>query len=163
MMRIPNVSKFSSLYSVSIQDSKHEGYAGDVTPAEAWRLLQCNENASVFLIDVRTQAEWTVVGVPDLSHISQTSLFIEWQIFPDMSLNKDFMNMLNASVNNQDACLLFLCRSGKRSISAAQAAQSVGYYSAYNIMGGFEGDCDHKGHRGTVNGWKVDALPWRQN
>ena len=43
-----------------------------------------------------------------------------------------------------------------------QAAAAAGFQECYNVAGGFEGDPNDQGHRGTVNGWKVDGLPWRQ-
>jgi len=30
------------------------------------------------------------------------------------------------------------------------------------VAGGFEGDLDGDGHRGSQNGWKASGLPWRQ-
>ncbi|TAN68716.1 MAG: rhodanese-like domain-containing protein, partial [Magnetospirillum sp.] len=38
-------------------------YAGEISPDQAWRRLSQEEKAK--LIDVRTQAEWSFVGVPD--------------------------------------------------------------------------------------------------
>jgi hypothetical protein len=42
------------------------------------------------------------------------------------------------------------------------ALTEAGFTCAYNIAGGFEGDPDTERHRGRVNGWKADGLPWRQ-
>ena len=53
--------------------------------------------------------------------------------------------------------LVFLCRSGARSIAAATAATQAGYTS-YNVLEGFEGETDRFGER-TVNGWKNRGLP----
>ena len=39
-------------------------YAGDLTPEQAWELLR--ENPDAVLVDVRTDAEWKYVGVPDV-------------------------------------------------------------------------------------------------
>ena len=58
--------------------------------------------------------------------------------------------------------VLFLCRSGGRSAAAASVATAAGFGPAYNVAEGFEGDPDAHGHRGTVNGWKVAGLAWRQ-
>ena len=41
------------------------GYAGDVSPKTAWKIL--SENKDAILIDVRTRAEWNYVGLPDLA------------------------------------------------------------------------------------------------
>ena len=58
--------------------------------------------------------------------------------------------------------LYFICRSGQRSLAAAQAAQAAGFRHAYNVAEGFEGPPDGAGHRGQVAGWKARTLPWRQ-
>ena len=34
--------------------------------------------------------------------------------------------------------------------------------NSYNIISGFEGDLNDLNQRGKVNGWKAEALPWRQ-
>jgi sulfur dioxygenase len=58
--------------------------------------------------------------------------------------------------------LVLLCRSGVRSVAAAQRAQQLGL-EAYNILEGFEGDPDANAHRGLLGGWRQRGLPWRQN
>ncbi len=63
---------------------------------------------------------------------------------------------------SKDTPLLFLCRSGARSKSAAMAMARAGYTRAYNVAGGFEGNLDGEGHRGGINVWKAAGLPWRQ-
>jgi rhodanese-related sulfurtransferase len=57
---------------------------------------------------------------------------------------------------------MFLCRSGARSHSAAEAATRAGWRECYNVLEGFEGDKDAAHHRGTVGGWKKAGLPWIQ-
>lgn len=135
-------------------------YAGDVMPAEAWGVLQ-DDPASV-LIDVRTAAEWTFVGVPDLSGIGKAVQCVAWQQFPDMMRNPGFETEVAAFVLAKNAPLLFLCRSGQRSRSAAIAMTEAGYSRCFNVAHGFEGDCDGDRRRGRVNGWKADGLPWMQ-
>ena len=135
-------------------------YAGDVTPKEAWKILE-TEDQSV-LIDCRTKAEWSYVGVPKLGQIAKEHLNISWQIFPEMQVNQSFQSELKGVCPNTDTKLLFLCRSGVRSIDAAISATEAGYNKAYNILEGFEGDKDENGHRGRLGGWKFHNLPWRQ-
>lgn len=143
-----------------MSQEKIKKYAGDVTPKEAWNILKL-ENRS-FLIDCRTKAEWSYVGVPNLSQINKEHLNISWQIFPNMLVNPDFQSELAAACPEKDVTILFLCRSGVRSIDAAICATEVGYTKAFNILQGFEGDKDEQGHRGRLGGWKVDDLPWKQ-
>ena len=49
------------------------GYAGDILAVDAYALLR-GDSTSV-LIDVRTQAEWTYVGAPDIQALGKTPLF----------------------------------------------------------------------------------------
>jgi rhodanese-related sulfurtransferase len=135
-------------------------YAGDITPERAWQLLAGDENAT--LVDVRTKAEWSYVGVCDLSSIDKKPAFIEWQVFPSMAVNGSFVEEVDSLGVPKDAPLLFVCRSGARSRSAAIATTGRGYAACYNVAGGFEGDCDENRHRGQINGWKAAGLPWVQ-
>jgi rhodanese-related sulfurtransferase len=140
-------------------------YAGDLSTAEAWSLLEQEPKAQ--LIDVRTAAEWSFVGVPDLSSAGRDAFLVEWQSFPDMSVNPQFVDMVANAVRKagaaEDTPLLFLCRSGARSRAAAIAMTRAGFGKSYNIAGGFEGDLDEQRHRGRRNGWKAQGLPWRQS
>lgn len=137
-----------------------EAYAGDLSPAEAWALL--NQDGNAVLIDVRTEPEWKFVGLPDLEAVRKTAGLISWQLYPSMQINSGFQDAVAKIASDKDAPILFLCRSGARSRSAAIAATAAGYAAAYNVSEGFEGDHDADGRRGRVNGWKVAGLPWRQ-
>lgn len=133
-------------------------YAGDLTPQQAWDRLATDPHA--VLVDVRTTAEWSFVGMPDLTGIGKQVVPIEWTTFPQGTPNNGFPEELRARVP-EEATVLFLCRSGGRSMAAADAAERLGYARAYNVVEGFEGDVDDEGHR-AVNGWKNSDLPWRQ-
>lgn len=137
-----------------------DGYAGDVSALTAWEAVKNLPHA--VLVDVRTQAEWNFVGVPNLSSVSKQPLFIEWQIFPTMELNASFVDMVIAAAPDKLAPLYFLCRSGARSKSAAVSMTQAGYVNCFNIAPGFEGPHDGEQHRGSVEGWKASDLPWVQ-
>jgi rhodanese-related sulfurtransferase len=132
----------------------------DVSPTATWEALQADPNA--FLVDVRTDAEWSFVGLPDLTEAGKSPVLIPWQVYPTMQLNPGFIDALKAAGATPDHSIYFLCRSGARSRAAAQAAVGSGFPRSYNIADGFEGPPDAEGHRGTVSGWKADGLPWRQ-
>ncbi|MCU1538355.1 MAG: Rhodanese domain protein [Humibacillus sp.] len=134
-------------------------YAGDVTPAEAWAAL--SDDPAAVLVDVRTAAEWTYVGVPDLRPIGKDVVPIEWQRYPGGVRNDGFLAELTAHVGDRSAPVYFLCRSGVRSVAAADAATEAGWTAAHNVLEGFEGPHDGEQHR-TVAGWKVAGLPWVQ-
>lgn len=135
-------------------------YAGDLPPRQAWELLASDPDA--VLVDVRTSAEWQWVGGADLSELGKRTLGIEWMTSAGQP-NARFVEQLGEAGVEPDAPVLFLCRSGHRSAAAARVATAAGYGAAYNVAGGFEGDPDAEGHRGTVNGWKVAGLAWRQS
>jgi rhodanese-related sulfurtransferase len=140
-----------------------KAYAGDVSPAQAWAMLAGESDA--VLVDVRSKAEWTFVGVPDLSKLGKRPLLIAWQTWQaagEMAPNGEFGGQMAAARIPLDAPVLFLCRSGGRSRSAAIAMTRAGYRRAYNISGGFEGSHDSDRHRGRTDGWKVSGLPWVQ-
>ena len=137
-----------------------EDYAGDIMPAEAWKILA--DDPKAVLVDVRTTAEWAYVGQADISSLSKETVLLEWKVFPAMESNPEFVGELSAKISDKDAPLLFLCRSGVRSKAAAITMTAEGYATCYNIATGFEGDKDSDGHRGHVGGWKVEGLPWMQ-
>jgi rhodanese-related sulfurtransferase len=132
----------------------------DVTPRATWQELSSDSDA--ILIDVRTDAEWNFVGVPDLSGLGKQTVLIPWQLYPTMQVNGAFVEHLRRAGATPTSKLYFICRSGARSLAAGQAAQGAGFPQSYNVADGFEGPVDAEGHRGTVAGWKADGLPWRQ-
>lgn len=121
------------------------------------------ENPQAVLVDVRTDAEWSFVGVPDLSSLGREVLFIEWNKTNGQH-NENFLAELQdqlPSGDESDRPVVFLCRSGNRSIGAAEVATEAGIAPSYNVLDGFEGQLDAYGHRGTT-GWRALGLPWRQ-
>lgn len=138
-----------------------QDYAGDISPTDAWDMLQSNPDAVI--VDVRTEAEFAYVGFPDMSDCKNPMYRVCWKIFPDMQRNMHFEDAVKEVSPDPETPILFLCRSGIRSASAAIAMTALGYKHCYNIAEGFEGDKDDSGHRGTVGGWKVRGLPWTQN
>ena len=149
-------NKIADTYEVS----PAAGYAGDIAPATAWKILA--EHKDAMLIDVRTRAEWNYVGLPDLTTIAKTPALVEWQTFPSMQTNPDFVAALSEALSNKEAPLLFLCRSGARSAAAAKAMSAAGYSLCLNVADGFEGPLNAHAKRGAAGGWKAAGLPWRQ-
>jgi rhodanese-related sulfurtransferase len=128
-------------------------YAGDLSPHDAWAKLE----QGAILVDVRTEGEWAHIGIPDTKATENDPLFIQWS-FAGGVPNSAFIDELKQQAPEADGTeLVFLCRSGQRSISAAIAATQAGY-TAYNVLEGFEGEPDRYGER-TLNGWKNRGLP----
>jgi rhodanese-related sulfurtransferase len=87
----------------------------EVTPAEAQRRLDAGE---VQVVDVREQAEWDVSRIPgDVQHIPLGEL------------------QARASEIDNAKPVVFSCRSGGRSLMAAQAFRAAGF-EAYSLAGG---------------------------
>ncbi|PKO94710.1 MAG: rhodanese [Betaproteobacteria bacterium HGW-Betaproteobacteria-10] len=128
-------------------------YLGELTPQEAYAVLQLAPGAKI--VDVRTRAEWDWVGrLPG-------AIEIEWNQYPGNVRNPHFVAELKRQVD-PEALVMFLCRSGVRSIAAAAQATELGYNTCYNILEGFEGDKDANGQRNHIGGWRKAGLPWHQ-
>ena len=105
---------------------------------------------------MRTAEERKFVGhVPETKHVA-------WMTGLSLSRNPRFTRELEAKAGKGEAILL-LCRSGKRSAAAAEAATKAGFTSVFNILEGFEGDLDEQQRRGAFNGWRHAGLPWVQD
>ena len=122
----------------------------------AWAML--SEHPGAVLVDVRTQAEWNFVGMPDLRSIDKQVRFVEWLSFPAGEVNDAFVEQAGNGLD-KDTPILLLCRSGARSQAAAVALTEAGFTQAVNVAPGVEGDLDGESHR--HGGWK-DELPWVQ-
>ena len=131
----------------------------DISPRQAWDAL-LNEPGTQ-LVDVRTEAEWQHIGLPDLGQAGKQPVLVSWQL-PTGAVNLGFIDGLLAAGLQPDQRLLFLCRSGVRSLAAAEAARHAGFPASVNVADGFEGHPDARGRRGTT-GWKAEGLPWQQS
>ena len=132
-------------------------YAGGVTPPVAWELVK---NGQAVLVDVRSGEERKFVGhVPDSVHVA-------WATGTALTRNPRFVRELEARLakdGGKEAVALLLCRSGKRSALAAEAAAKAGFTQVFNVLEGFEGEIDAQQHRGGSDGWRFHALPWVQD
>ena len=135
-------------------------YAGDLSPKEAWSMLASEPRA--VLVDCRSRPEWAFVGAPDLSSLGKAVARVEWQVWPGMTPNASFAVELGRDGVDSGQPVIFLCRSGVRSRSAAIAMTARGYLRCFNLAGGFEGPHDAARHRGILAGWKAAGLPWTQ-
>lgn len=128
-------------------------YAGGVSPRLAWSLFSTGQAR---LVDVRSAEERKFVGhVPDSVHVP-------WATGTSLTRNPRFVRELEARTG-KDTRILLLCRSGKRSALAAEAAAQAGFTQAFNVLEGFEGEIDAQQHRGGQDGWRFHGLPWQQD
>jgi len=127
----------------------------NLTPAQSWELMQASSQA--VLIDVRTSIEHGFVGHPP------RAVLVPWKDAPDWALNTDFVDQVKQAVSDVSSPVLLLCRSGNRSLEAADVLQQAGFKHLINILDGFEGDLDENKHRGNLGGWRFCQLPWIQS
>ena len=135
----------------------------EISSQQAWEVLQENPHAA--LLDVRTKMEYEYVGHPP------HAIHIAWVDLPDWNVDPNFasrvQDILVARLPSGQAPealpILAFCRSGKRSLAAAEELIRQGFTNVYNIEHGFEGDRDNENHRSTVNGWRYENLPWEQS
>ena len=133
----------------------------NVTPIQVWEALASQAGAR--LVDVRTDIEWTQIGVPDLAGVGKQPAMVSWQVAPAMQVNAGFVQGLRAAGAGVDDHVYFMCRSGVRSMAAAQAAAAAGFKHVYNVADGFEGPPDGQGVRGRLAGWQADGLAWTRD
>lgn len=148
--------KLSQLLALAGERARALGlpYNGALNPLEAAEVLALAPGAR--LVDVRTRAELDWVG-----RIPQ-AIEIEWAHYPGMAHNEHFIAQLKQQVDHE-SLLLFICRAGRRSSLAAQAAAEAGFTNCYNVLEGFEGDRDANGQRNHIGGWRHAGLPWIQS
>jgi rhodanese-related sulfurtransferase len=128
-------------------------YAGGVPPKLAYALFSAG---LAQLVDVRTLEERKYVGhVPGSMHVA-------WASGTNLTRNPRFARELEAKVS-KEATVMLLCRSGKRSDLAADAAAKAGFTRVFNVLEGFEGEIDEHQHRGSSDGWRQHGLPWIQD
>ena len=93
------------------------------------------------LIDTRSDIEWKTTGIPDLSSINKETNLINWGPVLDQIFFEQYKNFLLTSFNKNDN-LLFICRSGSRSLMAAQFAIKFGFKNSFNLYEGFYNEND---------------------
>lgn len=128
-------------------------YAGGLPPRNVWAVVQAG---AATLVDVRSAEERKFVGqVPGSVHVA-------WATGTALTRNPRFVRELEAKFKKDEA-LLLLCRSGKRSALAAEAATKAGFTRVFNVLEGFEGEIDTNQQRGHGDGWRFHGLPWTQD
>jgi len=150
-----SAAETDALLAAASEHARRENlpYAGILSPDDAWALAL---NGAAIIVDVRTAEEYKYVG-----HVPNSPL-VQWQSGPALAKNPRFAKELAAKAGKNDVILL-LCRSGKRSAAAAEAATRAGFTRVFNIREGFEGEITADGQRGSSGGWRLKGLPWIQD
>lgn len=151
--------------------------------------LRINGTKNVFVIDVRTRAEYWLVGhlqqaynvpwrfqtnnfaVKDQPYQDQKASFTGYQLSPEP--NPDFLGVVQ-SLFKPDDHLVIISNHGVQSAEAAEALVKAGYKNVYNLEHGLWGDPPQSQDEqelvekyspfydrgGRVNGWAYWGLPF---
>lgn len=125
-----------------------------VSPLAAKAILETTPGA--LLLDVRDPVEQSFVGHPP------GAINVPWKFAPGLRDNPGFLDQVRRIAPDATTPLLLLCRSGQRSLAAAECLSAAGYSRVVNIEEGFEGPLDAERHRSTLGGWRFHGLPWVQ-
>lgn len=126
-----------------------------LTPREAYEFLAANPSA--LFVDCRSEMEFLFVGHP------VGAIHVAWNDGPDWDINPHFVGEVKKLAGHSgERAVVLICRSGNRSIAAGEALEAAGFESVFNVLHGFEGAMDERHHRGQVDGWRFDGLPWAQ-
>ena len=141
-------------------DREEMSYKRNLLPKMAVERLQNNPQA--LFVDVRSKAEYKYVGFPE------NSILIPWIDDPDWEPNPEafsdsVMQELDGRENLLNTEIILICRSGYRSNDALKCLENKGFTQVSHVASGFEGDLDENDHRGNLNGWRHDGMPWSQS
>ena len=133
-----------------------------LSPSQAWEMTE--ENPRAVLIDVRSSMEYLFVGHP------AGSVHVPWIDAPEWTVNPHFVTEVRKLMlggvgmdeHGNDAPVVLICRSGKRSLEAGKLLIEHEFKEVYNVEEGFEGELDEHHHRSTTGGWRYHDLPWEQ-
>ena len=120
-----------------------------VTPAEAKELVDQGWK----FVDVRSIPEFEA-GHPAGAYNVPLMHFLPGR---GMTPNAEFAAVIEKTFPKDDK-LVFGCKSGGRSLRAAEMLAGAGYTNVVDMRGGFEGERDMMG-AAVVPGWKEAGLP----
>jgi len=142
----------------------------EVTPQEAFEMYQ-NDRGSVKILDVRTTAEYSLIGHPKMAYNIPVQLWAgeydsSRRDYP-LAVNSKFVAQVKSRFS-LDKTILLICRSGARSRYAAKLLLDAGLPHVFTISEGFEGDkvkdLDNVFYSQRMkNGWRLSGLPWTYN
>lgn len=167
--------------------AKDSSLAKNINSLQAYDMVT-NAKAGTFLLDVRSPEEYQLIGHAPMAYnipvkflsdefVAKGGQFrgkaatkTRYQYY----LNPDFVAEVGKKFKKTDI-LLVTCRSGNRSVKAADLLVKNGFTNVYNIRDGVEGGKfklhgENKalmkkysafyGHRNHVEGWKFYGLPY---
>jgi rhodanese-related sulfurtransferase len=143
-----------------------------LTAEQAYEKTMANMDKTLF-VDIRTPSELNYLGATTVMDAHVPLVFMDTRAWDDKkhryrrAENKNFVADIDAVLKKKGLSkadtVILICRSGKRSASAANMLADNGYSRVYTVVDGYEGDKvkegENKGKR-MKNGWKNSGLPW---
>lgn len=171
LVSVPCVLAASLTFAGDVPTSKQTKSELYVTASEAAVML---EDPSVLLVDIRTRAEVSFLGLP-----TRADKHIPFMVMPRLAsfdaakgvyaleanpdFPDDFATFMEDREAGPDTTVILMCRSGSRSARAADMLADLGFTRVYSMIDGYEGDKakdgDHAGER-VMNGWRNAGMEW---
>jgi rhodanese-related sulfurtransferase len=127
-----------------------------LTPKEAAKFL--HDNPSALFVDCRSEMEF-LLRRPS----GGRQCMCPGTTAPTGKSIRTFVGEVKKLAGHSfDRPVVLICRSGNRSVDAGHALEGAGFTQVYNVLHGFEGELDDNHHRGAMNGWRFEGLPWEQ-
>ena len=143
-----------------------------MTAEQAYKHVDANMDKTLF-VDIRTPSELNYLGATTLMDTHVPAVFMDSSGWNDKkhrynrAKNKTFVADMGKALHkkglSKNDTVILICRSGKRSASAANILADNGYTKVHTVVDGYEGDKLKKGpNKGKrmKNGWKNSGLPW---
>ena len=139
------------LFVVSGVAAKEAKIAQNTGVLQALEMVESGANR-IYLIDVRTPAEYQQIGHPAMAY-NVPAMFLSDEFVEKGGMfrgkkmsktryqyykNPEFLNYMKKNFKSDDT-LLIMCRSGNRSVPASDFLAENGFKKVYNVVGGFEG------------------------
>ncbi len=143
-----------------------------MTSKQAYDHMMKDMDNTLFL-DIRTPSELNYLGVTSVMDANVPTDTMDGSAWDDKKRryvrkhNENFVAdvdvRLKAKGLKKTDTVILMCRSGKRSVKAANELAKNGYTKVYTVVDGYEGDKVKEGKdkgKRMKNGWKNSGLPW---
>lgn len=143
-----------------------------MTAKQAYKHTMDNMDKTLF-IDIRTPSELNYLGAATVMDAHVPTVFMDTTGWNDKkhrynrASNKNFVADITKALKkkglSKSDTVILMCRSGKRSASAANMLAKDGYTKVYTVVDGYEGGKVKKGEnkgKRMKDGWKNSGLPW---
>jgi rhodanese-related sulfurtransferase len=143
-----------------------------MTAEQAYKHTSDNMDKTLF-VDIRTPSELNYLGAATVMDVHVPAVFMDTTAWNDKkhrykrAKNENFVADIEKALKKKglgkNDTVILMCRSGKRSATAANTLADTGYTKVYTVVDGYEGgkvkEGPNKGKR-MKDGWKNSGLPW---